>query len=209
MAYTDYKPALYQSPNADEEHMGAAMKALSPRKRAVVYWLLDTGRGSRDGDWNDACEAAGYAAESNGSLRVQSHRLRHDPRISTALVEEGRRRAAHDIPGYLATVRAIGHDKTHKDALNAAKLGLGMVGISPVSISHNTTEVINHNTGLEAIEAKLAALELLDPSAAQLLRQKLLPPKIIDLTPESIKTENTENRMMTEEEALAEIADLL
>ena len=156
--HTDYTPANYESPNADPE-LGPAMKELNPRQRAVVHYLLDTGKGGSPGDWPDACKAAGYSPDgSDGALRVTAHRLRHDPRLSEAIVEEGKRRQAHNLPAFLKTISSIGADIAHKDALKAALAGAAMVGVSPVTVSKTENHVIHHGSLLDQIRADCAIL---------------------------------------------------
>ncbi len=175
---TNYTPALYQSPNADADKLGPAMKSLNPRQQAVVHYLLDTGTDN----FSEAARASGYSEDgSDGALRVTAHRLKQNPDIAEALVEEGKRRMAHSLPVFLKTIRMIGGDISHKDALKAATTGAAMSGVSAVSVSKSEQHVIHHGDPGAAIEAKLARLS---PEKAAALRAALGLPTIIDITPE-------------------------
>ena len=186
--HTNYTPAAYQSAAADEARLGPAMKALNPRRRAVIYWLLDNGRGSNRGDWLDACRAAGYSVPDEGdqmsetAIRVTSHRLRHDPRMSEALIEEGKRRVANDLPTFLATIRTIGANTAHKDALKAALAGAAMVGVSPLTISKTEHTHVHTSTLMDDVRAAAAVLGI-DPD-------EMLRGRMKDVTPAPPQIEN-------------------
>lgn len=171
--HTNYTETKYHSAFEPETEtdLGPAMRALNSRQRAVIYYLLDGGQLSSYGGWSKACRAAGYAG-NDGACYLQASRMKRDPKMSEALVEEGRRRVAHDIPGYLATLRAIGTDPSHKDAIKGALAGLGMVGISPVSVSRSE-HVVRHTSGslLDQIRADCAAIGV-DPE--EFLRGRLI-----------------------------------
>lgn len=191
MARTDYTPALYDSGALGQGTLGPAMKALNPRQRAVVDYMITTG----STDFNAAAEAAGYMNESRNGFRVQVYRLAHDPRLSEAIIEEGKRRMAHSLPAFLRTITEIGTDKSHKDALKAALAGAAMSGVSPVTVTKHEHQ---HNVHVDAKAEIEAGLLQLPPDVADMLRQKLLPPTTIDVTPQ-----------MTEADAAAALADLL
>lgn len=122
----DYTPATYSSGITDK-HLGKCMNALNPRKRAVVDFLLTTGTNN----WTEACRAAGY--EDGPGLHVTAHRMRRDNRINEAMVEEGRRRLAHDLPMAISAVRDIASNPHHKDQLRAAMHIQAQVGLGAVS----------------------------------------------------------------------------
>jgi len=65
------------------------MKALNERQRLFVLAILD--QGSKP-DATAAAKKAGYATESTESLWVQAHRLSHDNRVQSAILEEARKR---------------------------------------------------------------------------------------------------------------------
>lgn len=200
--HTDYTPALYESPNADADNLGPAMRELNQRQRAVVYYLLDTGTDS----WSEAAREAGYSHNgSEGGLRVTAHRLRHDPRMAAALVEEGRRRPAYNLGVYFKTMDAIARDPAHKDALKAATTLAAMVGVSPISISKTETHVHHHTDAMDDVRAAAAILGV-DPEA-------LMRGRLKDVTPRPAQIEHqppvSENSAMTIEDARAALSDLL
>lgn len=192
-----YTPAKYESPLVNEADFGPAMRALNPRQRAVVSYLLDTGQVDSDA-WTEACERAGYspAGVSRNALNVTAYRLRHDPKLTAAIQEEARRRVGNDLPMFLKTIRTIASDPSHKDALKAATTGAAMAGVSAISLSKTETHVTHHLDPFDEIERNLA---LLPPERAAVLRKMLLPPTI-DITPTHVPTD---------EELLADLEGLL
>lgn len=175
----DYTPALYSSPNADASRLGPAMKELNPRQQAVVHYLLDTG----SDNFSEAARAAGYSQDgSDGALRVTAHRLKQDPRIDAAIIEEGKRRMGHSLPVFLKTIRTIGGDIAHKDALKAATTGAAMSGVSAISVSKSENHVIHHGSMMDDVRAMAT---LLGVDAEELLRGRMK-----DITPEPPQIEH-------------------
>lgn len=153
MKRIDYTPALYQTPNHADP--GPAMKELNARQQAVIYYMIDTGADN----WTEACKEAGYSQDgSYDALRVQASRMKRDPRIAAALVEEGKRRVNFDLPTALKTIRTIAGDIAHKDALKAATTLAAMSGVSAVTVSK--TEHTHIHTG-DLMERARAAAERL------------------------------------------------
>lgn len=70
------------------EGLGPHMRALNQRQRQFVYAILETGRN----DHTAAARMAGYGLDSDNALRVQAHRLAHNPRIQAAMHEEAEKR---------------------------------------------------------------------------------------------------------------------
>ena len=150
------------------------MSALNPRQRAVVDYILTVGTDN----WTAACIAAGYE-NTEGAIRVQAHRLRHDPKISAAITEEGSRRVAHDVPAALAARRRIMESDQHKDQLKAASQILEQVGMGAVNRSQ--VNVIHSLDG-----------DLMDRARAAASRLGLDLTKMIDLKPIEVHVETEE-----------------
>jgi hypothetical protein len=180
--HKNYTHAKYASPSADNIEFGPAMKALNPRQQALVLYLLDTGTDN----WTEAVTEVGYEG-SYATLRVTASRLRRDPKIGMAIAEVGRQRPSFDLPMALRTIRTIAADPSHKDAGKMALALAGMSGVSPVARSEQAVTVTHHLDPMAAIEAKLAILEASGAVAvAATLRKQLLPPEMIDVTPEPV-----------------------
>lgn len=76
-----------------ENQLGPAMRALNPRQRAFVYFLVEMG--------GNATQAAGAAGYGEGSLtpqqkhdacRVRGYQLTHDVKVLAAIKEEAEKR---------------------------------------------------------------------------------------------------------------------
>lgn len=183
--------ATYRS-TAETDDIGPAMKVLNPRQRAVVHYLLDHGYGADSLHWTEACAAAGYSPDNDGNtggLRVTATRLRHNPKLGEAIIEEGKRRVTLDLPAFLQTIRIIGRDHTHKDGLKAALAGAAMSGVSPVTVSRNE-HVHKHEGGslMDQIRADCAVLGL-DP-------EEFIRGRMKDITPRPVLIEHDEDAII-------------
>lgn len=190
----------YRSGALDKGKLGPAMTALNPRQRGVVDWLVTNG----SSDFNTAAEAAGYMKDSISGFRVQVYRLRHDPKVNEAIVEEGKRRVAHELPSFLRTIVAIGTDPTHKDALKAALAGAAMSGVSPISVSKSEHE---HRVIVDDRQAIEQGLLMLPPEIAAQLRAAMLPP-MIDITPSPARPGQSDEKLPDPEEDETDYSDI-
>ncbi len=93
--------------------------------------------------------------------------------ISEAILEEGRRRLGLALPGFLATIIAIGTDPQHPQGLKAALAGAAMSGISPV---HRSELTIVHVDGDLMERARAAAARL----GIDLSQLEAPPPLVIE-----------------------------
>ena len=185
-------PATYRSPALVDATLGPAMRALNPRQQAFVDYIVTTGTQN----FAEAAREVGYS-QHPGTSTVQGYKLRHSQMVAEAIIEEGKRRVNMHLPLALQTVISIASDPSHKDALKAGLALMAMSGVSPVALSKTEKHVIHTGSPLENIEARLAVLPT---DVADMLRQKLLPARMIDLTPE---------REPTDAELLADLEGLL
>lgn len=91
------------------------MRALSGREREFVWALYTPGLQSAV----DAIRLTSYASESEGSMRVQAHRLMHRPSVIDAIIEENRALVNVKTPFYMRALEAIAFDTGHKDQRGA------------------------------------------------------------------------------------------
>lgn len=134
--------------------MGPAMQALpSDRQRAFVIALLENG----DNNHTRAAQDAGFAAGSQNSLRVQAHRLAHDPGIQAAMDEEARRRLNSGkimaVSSLLTLAKSAAKDS---DKLKAIEMVLNRTGL-PNQSEHKVTV----NDVSKTDEEMIARIELL------------------------------------------------
>lgn len=113
---------------------GPAMKALTELQQKFVLHLLDHG-----GRYNEAARAAGYSDASANSLRVQAHRLAHDPGVIAAIREQGEQYMNAGVAIGVHVLLDIARDPTHKDRLKAADKLLMRAGLG-----ENTTRTVKH-----------------------------------------------------------------
>lgn len=119
--------------------LGPAMRALNERQQRFVCCLF----GQTKRDATAAARAAGYQGDDN-TMRVQAHRLTHDPKIKTAIREEGERRL--DVLSAMAIDRlgeVLEGSTDHKVILKAVDMTLNRTGF------HETSERINRNETVE------------------------------------------------------------
>lgn len=177
----------------DDPQLGPAMQALTERQRSVVDWIVTTG----DDNWSEAVRHAGYGDSAGGSARVTASRLKKDPRITDAIVEETRRRLKVDgLPRAANTLLAIVGNPAHKDAARVAKDLLATAGISPIHMQQTT--VVHQSSAMDDIKA-LAAL--LGMSAQDLIR-KTATGGMKDITPTMIEHEKMEGFGLADEDWL-------
>ena len=171
MAAVQY-PAGFFEDVAKEGEFGPFMQALLPRQRAFIIAFFTAG----DGNASAAARAAGYAAGSANSLKVQAHALLHAPKVQAAMLEYARTRLQANVPAYLREVHHLATDrKTVKPEtrLKAALGGLSRAGLGPeFNINQNTTLTIGFDEKLLELR-RLAALAGDDPDKAV---EGLLPP---------------------------------
>lgn len=124
---------------------GPAMRAL-PNERQRKYVLIRVAQGTKNA--TAAAELAGYSAVSEGSLRVEAHRLEHSPKIQAAIQEEALRQARYNLGSMM--VRAserVGEvlenpQVSAGDTLKAATLIFDRMGLHAVSERKTTVEHI-------------------------------------------------------------------
>lgn len=173
----DYVPAKYHSPAIDEGTLGPAMKALNPRRRAFVDYLVTNGTDN----FTEAAREAGFEGTPN-ALRVTAHRVARDPAVCAALIEEGKRRVNTHLPRALETILTIAADISHKDALKAALALAAMSGVSPIALSKQ--EHVHVHTG-SLLERAQAAAERLGIRLEDIGRMKdITPAPMIEHQPE-------------------------
>jgi hypothetical protein len=122
-----------------DDGCGPAMLALTPAMRAFVVAKIENGCSNAE-----AARAAGYSDASRHSLEVQAHRLAHDDRIQSALLEESQKlirshgaRAVHVLVAIMDNKNAENKDraKAATELLNRA--GLNAVSQHSVSVEHS------------------------------------------------------------------------
>lgn len=129
------------------------MSALSPRMRAFVLALLD----QRKRNNGAAARKAGYSANNPVGLRVEGHRLSHDPRVIAALHEEAGKRletAAHIAASVVVSVMT---DKaaSDKDKLKAAGMLLDRTGFGAAQ-TINVNKTVTRKMDVSAAAQKIA-----------------------------------------------------
>jgi phage terminase small subunit len=155
----------YASPDIEDGELGPAMKALPPRRRAFVDYVVTTG----DPVWTNAVVNAGYTSNRDAAA-VTAHRLSHDPRITAAIREESVRRVNLHLPLAIRTIIDIAGNPQHKDALKAALAVAGMSGLSPVSRTEH--HVVHHDSLMDEVRA---AANVLGVDAEALMRGHIRP----------------------------------
>ncbi len=147
---------------AGNTDFGTAMRKL-PNELMRKYVLIRVMQGKPN--FGKAAELAGYCAETGNenALRVQGHRLEHDPRIQAAIHEESLRQARHNLGSML--VRAserIGEVLDNPqvkaaDTLKAATMIMDRMGLHPISETKQTVEHIGDSPEVVAKVRRLAA----------------------------------------------------
>src|SRR5262245_10298217 len=110
---------------SSKRSLGPAMLALNERQRAFVAAFIELGGKSA----TMAARCAGYLFASEQSLRVQAHKLAHDPKIIAAIEEEAARRLAGGIALATTALIKIASDPKHKDQFRACVELLNRAGM--------------------------------------------------------------------------------
>ncbi len=133
-----------------EDRLGDAMLELNPRQRMFVLAVVLFGCASNQ---TRAARLAGYDGTVS-SLKVQAHRLAHNPKVQAALLEEAKKhfQAGTIAAGQLA-MKFVGDDAIDpRIRLKAAEMVLDRGGL------HKTTEQIVRSTYEPSREEKLLRL---------------------------------------------------
>lgn len=132
----------------DETGLGKHMLALTPRQRAFVYALVETG-----GNATQAALAAGYGAESEthdkkvATCRTRGYQLAHDEKILTAIKEEASKRLNSGALLAASALLEIVLDPKHKSRLKAIEVLLDRSGLV---VKNESTLNINVNGGSDS-----------------------------------------------------------
>lgn len=164
-----------------DTNFGTAMRKL-PNETMRKYVLIRVMQGTSN--FMKAAELAGYSAVSEGSLRVQGHRLEQDPRIQAAIHEESLRQARHNLGSMLVRaserVSDVLEDTQAKnsDTLKAASLIMDRMGLHAISESKSTVEHIGDSP--EVIEKVRRLAASLGINAEKLLGARLANKPAVD-----------------------------
>lgn len=134
------------------EEQGSEMRAL-PNDRWRLFVLSCMSQGVKV-DHTLAAKEAGFTGNA-GTLRVQAHRLAHDPRVQAALLEESRKKLqTYTGPAVALLGKMIGDETIEpKDRIKAATAILDRGGLGIV-------QTINVNRSLSREEKLLKVVEL-------------------------------------------------
>jgi hypothetical protein len=166
----------------DESSLGPAMRVLTPKQRRFV---LELQRGpSGYGSTVRAVRAAGYGTptSSNTALRVEAHRVLHNPKVQDALREVGGKIIRAEAFQSIQTTAAIARNPKHKDCLKA-NLALMDRGGFAVETVHRVEVEHDHKHSIAATPEVLERIRQLALAAG--LNPVALPPTI-DATTEEI-----------------------
>lgn len=125
-------PIQYPAVNLN---LGPKMMALTPRQRAFVFAMLETGQD----DHTRCARMAGYTGNDN-VLYVTAHRLAHDEKIQTAIHEQASKRLKAGAIMATGTLLAIAKNPVHKDQLKAALEIMNRSGLHAITESKVTHE---------------------------------------------------------------------
>lgn len=159
---------------------GPAMRRL-PNEMMRKYVLVRVMQGKTN--FTRAAEMAGYSAVSENSLKVQAHRLEHDPRVQAAIHEESLRQARHNLGSALvrASERVIdvmeNVQAKDSDTLKAASMIFDRMGLHAVSEHKSTIEHIGDSP--EVIEKVRRLAASLGMDAEKLLGARLNKQKAV------------------------------
>jgi len=150
----------------DEEDMGPALRACTPKQRCFVLELKvgPAGYGSEI----RAIKAAGYGSPTSSdlSMRVMASQVLHNEKVQSALKEVGSRTIRAEAFQSIKNTVAIANDLTHRDCLKANlalmdRGGFAVETVHHVAVEHSTRVVVATEEVLERIRA-LAAKAGLD-----------------------------------------------
>jgi hypothetical protein len=164
----------------DEASLGPAMRALTEKQRRFVLELQAGPAGY--GAAVRAIRAAGYRSGSNTALRVEAHRVLHNPKVQDALREVGGKIIRAEAFQSIQTTAAIARNPKHKDCLKANLALMDRGGFAPETTHHVEVEH-SHRHSVEATPQVLERIRELALAAG--LNPATLPPTI-DATPEEI-----------------------
>src|SRR5262245_11038244 len=159
----------------NEAELGPAMRALTPKQRRFV---LELQRGPAGyGSAVRAVRAAGYGTptSSNTALRVEAHRVLHNPKIQEALREVGGKIIRAEAFQSIQTTAAIARNPRHKDQLKA-NLALMDRGGFAVETVHRVEVEHDHKHSIRATPEVLERIRQLALAAG--LNPAALPPTI-------------------------------
>ena len=147
----------------DEESLGPAMRACTQLQRRFVIALLELG----DNNHTRALQMAGYAGESQNSLRVHAHVTAHNPKVLAAIHEEAVARiASGKIMAVSWLLKAVTDAPEWKDKLKAIDMLLNRAGMHTITEQRINGQVDvnvrNDNDAIVQIEA-IAKRMNLDP----------------------------------------------
>ncbi len=132
----------------NDTQLGPAMAALNERQRQFVYAMFEPGR-----NYSDAARAAGYTDE--GGIRVQAHRLAHNPKVQAAMREEAENLIGGVLPLAHASMVDILKNPAHQDHAKMIKHAQALAGITPtqrVEVHHKSDAASLRADLLAAIE---------------------------------------------------------
>lgn len=147
-----------------EGKFGPAMSALPERMQLFVLACLATGERM---NYTKAAKLAGYEEGKIGSsqLKVQGHRLAHDPRVRAAITETAKNHfQASTLFAATYLVRAVANPKIdHKDRIKAATAILDRGGIH--ALTGHKLEVVHTDNRAEKLlkVIALAKAQGIDP----------------------------------------------
>lgn len=137
-------------PMPDPGTFGPAMNALPNDKwRAFVLAMFMYGYK----DPVDGARAAGYEDSGKSGIRVQAHRLWHDPRMQAAIEEEAKRRAKGLLPFSFSNMEKIAENPQHKDQFNANRLLMRHGGlVEETKVTHEVVLLSPREKALKLVE---------------------------------------------------------
>jgi phage terminase small subunit len=168
-----------------EDGLGPAMRELSERQQAFVRATVELGRqGVQDNSL--AARQAGYGRDSEGALRVQAHRLAHDPKIQAAIQEVARKEvvlAAAVIATPVTISIAMNEKLPAKDRLRACEMLFNRGGMPQQTEHKVTVEHVDDRRMLEFADRLAAELGV---DRAKLIGKNV---QVIEAKAEEVKDE--------------------
>lgn len=143
---------------------GPAMQKLNERQRLFVLNLMEFG----DDNFTRAARAAGYTDTGDPkttAIRLQAHKLAHDPRIQEAMLEEAKRRLQGGLILAVSTLVTHVRSADPKVALKAAEMLMNRGGIHALSEHKvNVEHTLNEEEMVKSIEMMAQKMGI-DPSS--------------------------------------------
>src|SRR5262245_18621689 len=160
----------------DDADLGERMRKLTVKQRRFVIELHcgPCGYGSEV----RAARAAGYgtATSSDLALRVEAHRVLHNPKVQAALREVGGKIIRAEAFQSIRTTVEIARDKTHKDCLKA---NIALMDRGGFAIETHHTVTVQRTPEMIAVDAE-KIIERIRELTAKL---GLEPVKLIEVAP--------------------------